>query len=212
MSKTRDPARNRVTPLGDIVAVAGRGAWMGNRGRLHEGRAARDVVRNHQGKAWLICALSFAGQRLPQWEPGHNTQLFFLDEAVALAAGHRPCAACRRADYDRYRQAWAATNPGGTPRAKDMDERLHSERLPSRADGRRALHAAGWTGLPDGVFVVGEHGPAVVVGDHIAVWDASTNSYRGHHARPRSASAAVLTPRASVDVLRAGYQVHIGTD
>jgi hypothetical protein len=86
------PARNRVSPRGDIIAVAGRGAWLGNRGRLHEGRGARDIVRNSRGKAWITCVLEFRGRHSEQWAPNHYTQLFFLDEAVAFAAGHRPCA------------------------------------------------------------------------------------------------------------------------
>ena len=90
------PARNRVTPSGKIVSAAGRGAWMGNRGRLHRGH---EIVRNHQSKAWITCLLEFKGRHAPQWAPNHYTQLFFLDEALALAAGHRPCAECRRADY-----------------------------------------------------------------------------------------------------------------
>ena len=100
---TQRPARNRVSPLGEIIAVPGRGAWMGNRGRLHRGRGARDVVRNHQHKTWITCALTFRGRRVPQWEQNRYTPLFFLDEAVALAAGHRPCAECRRKAYNRYR-------------------------------------------------------------------------------------------------------------
>jgi len=109
---TQRPARNRVSPLGEIIAVAGRGAWMGNRGRLHRGlggRAARETVRNHQHKAWIICVLSFRGRRVAQWEPNRYTLLFFLDEAVALAAGHRPCAECRRSAYNAYRTLWVET-------------------------------------------------------------------------------------------------------
>ena len=109
------PARNRVTPRGDIIAVAGRGAWMGNRGRLHEGSGTRGIVRNHQSKAWITCVLEFKGRQARQWAPNHYTQLFFLDEAVAFAAGHRPCAECRRGDYNAYRQKWQETHGGAMP-------------------------------------------------------------------------------------------------
>ena len=102
------PARNRVSPLGEVIAVSGRGAWMGNRGRLHQGRGTRDIVRNHQHKTWITCALSFRGRRVAQWEPNRYTPLFFLDEAVALAAGHRPCGTCCE---DRYRE-WKAARRG----------------------------------------------------------------------------------------------------
>ncbi len=93
---------------------------MGNRGRLHQGRDTRDIVRNHQDKAWITCVLSFRGRRVAQWEPNHYTVLFFLDEAVALAAGHRPCAECRRGAYNTYRTLWAETHGGALPYAKEV--------------------------------------------------------------------------------------------
>ena len=154
------PARNRVSPRGDIVAVTARGAWMGNRGRLHEGRGARDIVRSSRGKAWITCVLEFRGRHSEQWAPNHYTQLFFLDEAVAFAAGHRPCAECRRSDYNAYRQMWHGTHGGAMPYAKAMDNVLHRERT--------ASHRMPWTALPDGVFVDTDDGPAVIVGGHLA--------------------------------------------
>ena len=96
--------RNRVTPLGDIVALPLRGAFTGNRGCLHEGRR---IVRFHAGDLWIICALSFRGRWNEQWLPRRFTWLFFHDEAVALAAGHRPCGECRHLSYVAYRDAWA---------------------------------------------------------------------------------------------------------
>lgn len=108
---SRAPARNRVTPSGLIVASPGRGAWMGNRGRLHDGAGSREIVRNHQTTAWITCRLQYRGRRAAQWHPRHYTPLFFLDEAVALAAGHRPCALCRRADYRTFRDAWVLPDP-----------------------------------------------------------------------------------------------------
>jgi hypothetical protein len=200
---TPRPARNRVSPLGEIIAVQGRGAWMGNRGRLHEGRGTRDVVRNHQHKTWITCVLSFRGRRVAQWEPNRYTVLFFLDEAVALAAGHRPCAECRRSAYNTYRTLWSETQGGAPTYAKDMDTRLHVERT-GRAD-----HRAPWHGLPDGAFVATDAGPAVVVGNHLAVWDRSDNAYRDKLPRPTTGTATVLTPPSTVDILRAGYPVQI---
>jgi hypothetical protein len=200
---TYRPARNRVSPLGEIIAVAGRGAWMGNRGRLHEGRSTREIVRNHQHKAWLTCALSFRGRRVAQWEPTRYTPLFFLDEAVALAAGHRPCAECRWNAYNTYRTRWAETHGGTMPYAKDMDTQLHRE----RTEG--AGHRAPWDSLPDGVFVATHNGPAVVVGDQVAVWDREDNIYRDKLPRPRAGTTLVTTPQCTVDVVRAGYPVQI---
>jgi hypothetical protein len=195
------PARNRVSPRGDIIAVAGRGTWLGNRGRLHEGRGARDIVRNSRGKAWITCVLEFRGRHSEQWAPNHYTQLFFLDEAVAFAAGHRPCAECRRGDYNAYRRLWHGTHGGAMPYAKDVDNVLHRERAaPDRMP---------WTALPDGVFVDTDNGPAVVVGGHLAVFDEDAYTYRRLTARPVEGSASVLTPLSTVAVLSAGYPVQI---
>jgi hypothetical protein len=202
------PARNRVTPYGDIVAVTGRGAWMGNRGRLHEGSSTRDVVRDYQTKAWLTCALSFKDRRLPQWEARHNTQLFFLDEAVALAAGHRPCAECRRPAYNAYRAAWSATHDGAGVRARDLDEVLHRQRRPA-GPGSHGQHPMAWRDLPDGVFVIDEAGPSVIIGAHLAGYDAETNAYIRWASRPRGGTAQVITPLANVEILRAGYPVQV---
>jgi len=201
---TDRPARNRVSPLGEIIAAPGRGAWMGNRGRLHEGRGTRDIVRNHQHRTWITCALSFRGRRIAQWEPNRYTPLFFLDEAVALAAGHRPCAECRRGSYNEYRMLWAETHSGAMPYAKDMDMQLHLERTGSVG------HRAAWSALPDGVFVVTEFGPAVVVGDQLALWNPRDYSYAGKLARPTTGAATVITPPSNVAILRAGYPVHLG--
>jgi hypothetical protein len=197
------PARNRVTPRGEIIAVAGRGAWMGNRGRLHEGSGTRDIVRNHQSKAWITCVLAFRGRRTQQWAPNHYTPLFFLDEAVAFAAGHRPCAECRRGDYHAYRQAWREIHNDTAIYAKDMDNQLHRERTDT------SEHLLPWRALPDGAFVDSQSGPAVVVGDHLAVWDDAAYGYRRRLPRPAAGAVPVITPPSTVAVLRAGYPVQI---
>jgi hypothetical protein len=160
-------------------------------------------VRNHQHKTWITCVLSFRGRRVAQWEPNRYTPLFFLDEAVALAAGHRPCAECRNRTYRRYRALWAETHGGAAVYATDIDTRLHRERA-----GATDYHAA-WTGLPDGVFVATDSGPAVVVGGHLAVWDPEDNIYKGTLPRPRTGAATVLTPPSNVEIIRAGFSVQI---
>jgi hypothetical protein len=200
---TRQPARNRVSPLGEIIAVAGRGGWMGNRGRLHTGRGARDVVRNYQHKTWITCVLSFRGRRVAQWEPNRYTPLFFLDEAVALAAGHRPCGECRHADYVRYRTLWAETLGTSRPYAKEMDSQLHLERT------GQTSHRAAWDRLPGGAFVATDSGPAVVVDDHLAVWERQGNIYRDKLPRPATGAAIVLTPPSTLEILRVGYPAQI---
>jgi hypothetical protein len=121
------PLQNRVTPHGEIVAAEGRGLLMGNRGILHD--ADRRIVRYAQGRRWIACLTSFRGRRRVVMSPGSYTELFFLDEAVALAAGHRPCAECRRDDYERFRAAWRRGVDGPEPTADVMDHRLHADRL-----------------------------------------------------------------------------------
>jgi hypothetical protein len=197
--RTRTPARNRVTPLGDIEAIALRGAWTGNRGILHSGR---EIVRFHAGDLWITCALRFRGRYHPdQWLPHHYTFLYFHDEAVSFAAGHRPCGECRRADYAAYRAA-RAEGPGVcAPSAREMNRQLHGERL-VRGTHRRRLHTMAWTDLPDGGV------SAVVIGDRLTAWTREGYA-AAQSARPRQGMAEVITPPSTVGVLRAGYPVQI---
>src|SRR5438309_7935798 len=120
------PLRNRVTPFGEIVAVSGRGTLMGNRGILHN--AERALVRDSRVRRWIACRLEFRGRRRRVMTPGTWTELFFLDEAAAFAAGHRPCAECRRTDFVSFQAAWRLVYPGEQPQADVMDARLHAER------------------------------------------------------------------------------------
>ena len=172
------PARNRVTPTGEIVAIPLRGAWTGNRGILHRGR---EIVRFHAGDLWITCALEFQGRRQQQWQPHHYTFLFFHDEAVALAAGHRPCGECRRPAYEAYRAAWAAGLGGDRPSAREMNRQLHVERLVARTH-RRRFHELPWPELPDGTFVLLGRAPAVVLGDRLVEWTG--HGYAGDRPRP----------------------------
>lgn len=197
------PARNRVTPLGDVVAVPLRGAWTGNRGILHAGH---EIVRFHASDLWITCALSFRGRWSPQWRPHHFTWLYFHDEAVSFAAGHRPCGECRRGAYVGYRDRWAAGLGVATPSAKDMNRRLHGERI-VRGTHRRRVHELPWSGLPDGAFVLAGDVPAVVLADHLTQWTDA--GYGTRVARPAHGTARVITPPATLAVLRAGYPVQV---
>jgi hypothetical protein len=199
----RAPKRNRVTPMGDIVAIGLRGAWLGNRGILHRGT---EVVSFHRSALWIICALRHKDWRLPQWAPGHFTVLFFHDEAVALAAGHRPCALCRRGAYDGYRQALAAGLGVPVPRASELDRRLHGERI-HRGSHRRRLHPASWPAVPAGAFVRWEERPALVLEDAVVPW--TVRGYADPLARPRTGVVELVTPPSSVAALRAGYRPQI---
>ena len=201
------PERNRVTPLGEIVAIPLRGAWTGNRGVLHEGH---DIVRFHASDLWITCARQFHGRWREQWLPHRYTHLFFHDEAVSFAAGHRPCAECRREDYRAYQRAWAAGNGTGIPAAKQMNARLHRERIVPGTH-RRRLHDMPWADLPDGTFVLpgGPDGevPALVLGGTVVPW--TTEGYQTPVPRPRAGTATVITPPSTVAALRAGYPVQI---
>jgi hypothetical protein len=197
------PARNRVTPLGDIEAIPLRGAWTGNRGILHSGR---EIVRFHASDLWITCALEFRGRWREQWQPHRYTYLYFHDEAVSFAAGHRPCAECRRESYLAYRAAWAEGLGVEVPSAKAMNQRLHDERIVRRTH-RRRLHELPWAELPDGAFVLLDSSPAVVVGERLVEW--TREGYRRRLARPPAGTAEVITPPATVAALRAGYPVQI---
>jgi hypothetical protein len=180
-----------VTPLGELVADAARGLVYGNRGCLHDDRG--EIRRQWQVRRWIACLLEFKGRKRELLQPGRYTELFFLDEATAFAAGHRPCAECRRADYVRFLELSGASG------ADELDERLHAERL----DGReRRLHSLEYEELPDGAFVLEDDRPWLVVGEHLLAWTAG--GYEEPRRRPTGA-AATITPPTSVAVLRAGW-------
>ena len=202
-SSTAEPARNRVTPLGDIEAFPLRGAWTGNRGILHSGR---EIVRFHASDLWITCLLEFGGRHHEQWQPHHYTFLFFHDEAVSFAAGHRPCAFCRRESYDAYRNAWSAALGVDVPSAKEVNRQLHGERL-VRGTHRRRLHAIPWNELPDGAFVLLDAAPMLVLGDTIVEWTRA--GYGTRRTRPSSGTAEAITPPSSLAALRAGYALQI---
>jgi hypothetical protein len=197
------PARNRVTPLGEIEAFPLRGAWTGNRGILHRGE---EIVRFHASDLWITCVLEFRGRWRAQWQPHHYTFLYFQDEAVSLAAGHRPCAECRREDYDAYRAAWAAGLGVALPSAKQINRQLHGERI-VRGSHRRLIHRLPWAEVPNGTFVLLDQAPAVVVGNRLSLW--TREGYRGRRPRPARGTASVITPPSTVAALRAGYPVQI---
>jgi hypothetical protein len=206
------PRQNRVTPFGAIVATPERGAFLGNRGVLHD--AEGHVNRAWQVKRWIVCLLEFRGRKRTVMTPGSYTELFFLDEATALAAGHRPCAECRHARFLDFCTAWRSAHPGdGGPRrrpgADEIDSRLHAERVTS--DRSKRTFTAALDELPDGVFVT----PDASGGQAYLVWGGgllpwSPGGYGRPRSRPQGVSAVVLTPPSTVAAIRAGYvpEVH----
>lgn len=195
------PRENRVTPEGEIIAHSARGLFMGNRGILHDD--AGRITAPFRHTAWVCCVTAFRDRKRDLMAPGRYTELFFLDEAVALAAGHRPCGACRRADYAGFRAAWAAATGAGLPAPKAMDRALHAARLVPRRRTQRTF-AALPDGLPDGTFVRVEGGPALILGDRLLPW--TPGGYRAPLSRPATGEVEVLTPRPTVAALAAGYR------
>jgi hypothetical protein len=193
--------RNRVTPLSELVADPARGLVYGNRGCLHDG--AGNIRRRYAGMRWIACRLRFRGwHRTPLLQPGRFTELFFLDEATAMAAGHRACALCRRADYDRLVALWRELHPGPVG-ADAIDAQLHGERV---AAGTRAQlhHEAPLDGLPDAAFVLRDGAPWLVLGGKLLAWTPA--GYGARMPRPTREQALVITPPSLVCILRAGWQ------
>ena len=187
------PLANRVDPFGELRATTARGALMGNRG----GRFHRDDrtlgARRFVSPRWIACECAFRGRHRDVWGAGY-TELFFLDEATALAAGHRPCFECRRADAVRFAECF------GARRADDIDAILDRE----RRDGRRKrLHRAALDDLPDGVMIARDGAAFAVRGDALLPW-----SFAGYGAplpRPRGAIAVMLTPPSAARAMARGY-------
>jgi len=183
------PLRNRVTPLGDLIADPARGTVYGNRGCLHD--AGGRIRRRFATKRWISCRLEFKGwQRSALLQPGKFTELFFLDEATAFAAGHRPCALCRREDYNRFLEL--IDEPG----ADAADARLHEERL-------GPYRECAFGELPDGAFVLLNAEPWLVLGAELVQW--SPAGYTTRSPRPGDERATVVTPPSLVEVLGSGW-------
>jgi hypothetical protein len=187
------PLRNRVTPLGELIADPARGLVYGNRGCLHDDRG--EIRRRFATRRWIACRLRFRDwRRQALMQPGRFTELFFLDEATAFAAGHRPCALCRREDYRRFLDLVGAAG------ADEIDVRLHGERL----DGRdRRFHAAAPDELPDGAFVLHEGEPRLVLGGDLLRWTPAGYTDR---VRQDGRRLQAITPPSLVRVLQAGWE------
>ena len=197
------PLQNRVTPTGEIVAVAARGTLMGNRGCLHRPDRTLGTAR-WRSKLWICCVLDWRGRTRDPMPPGRWTALFFLDEATALAAGHRPCGYCRRLAYLAYAEAWRAARGLAKPlRAGEMDARLHAERVHSRSR-RQRTHEAVAGSLPDGVMIRHEGVPGLLASGRVLPW--SSDGYLAPVPLGRDAKVEVLTPPSSVAAIAEGYR------
>lgn len=195
------PLQNRVTPFAELIATPARGTLFGNRG----GRFHRDDktlgARRYVSRRWICCVLDFKDRQRDVWGKGY-TELFFLDEVTALAAGHRPCFECRRKDANAFAENFAkAARMRHVPGADAMDEIIHSERLDGRAKLR---HRMAIDTLPDGAMIALADEAFAVRGRKLLRWTPS--GYRGAIARPRRIIVEALTPPSIVKALRAGFK------
>ena len=196
------PLQNRVTPEGDIVATSERGTMLGNRGGCFHRDDQTLRPRKYASKQWICCLLQFKGRRRPLRQPGLYTELFFLDEATAWAAGHRPCFECRRADAVWFAELWNERDGGaGRASAPNMDLRLHAERIDRR--GQKVTFEARFDALPDNVIVRHNGVVGLVSGGCLLPW-----SFAGYGASMKldgQARVDVLTPQRMVEIIRLGY-------
>jgi hypothetical protein len=198
------PLQNRITPMGDVIADAARGTLMGNRGILHDASKRLGTAR-WRHRAWICCRLSFKDRRREVMAPGRYTELLFLDEAIALAAGHRPCCECRRDDFRIFQEAWRRAVETSAASAGAIDRVLHDARIDPRTR-RQVRFEAPLEDLPDGAFVLlpgDPSSPFLVLGDALLPWRPA--GYGSQRIRQPGTKCVVLTPQPTLAVLRAGY-------
>lgn len=200
--------QNRVDPYGNIIKTSARGAWMGNRGLLHD--KGKDILRPYKLKAWITCVLQFKGRQRTVMSPNLYTELFFFDEATAFAAGHRPCFECRRQDAIRFKLAWIKGNPeyGFNERTliQHIDDILHRERI--NQDGSKVKYQDPLNDFPDGTFIELEDKACLIWQGAVYGW--SPFGYGEKKALPKADKVTVLTPRSIVNAFRAGYVPQVG--
>lgn len=199
--------QNRVTPTGDIISTTARGAWLGNRGVIHN--AEKRIVRPFKVKAWIICMLEFRGRHREVMTPDRWTELFFLDEATAFSAGHRPCFQCRYADHQRFKTAWLKGNPEYCFDEKisviEIDKVLQNERIDN---GQKVTYKEDIYSLPDGVFIESAGEPWLVYQNKIHHWTPA--GYDDSKAIDTLGEVTVLTPKSIVKAFSAGYHPQTG--
>ena len=193
--------RNRATPQQEVIADPARGLVYANRGVLVD--AHGEIRRGWSVRRWIACRLEFKGRRRrPLMAPGRYTELFFLDEATAFAAGHRPCGECRYADYKHFSEIWQRVHPGQVG-ADAMDDQLHAERVDPATRVQRH-HALSWDELPDGTFVLADGRPWLVLGAELLEWTPA-GYVAARRTRPSTGTALALTPPSLIALLRAGW-------
>jgi hypothetical protein len=195
--------QNRVDPFGNLIRTKARGALMGNRGVLHDEH--QQIRRPFKLKTWIACVLEFKGRKRKVMTPNRWTELFFLDEATAFAAGHRPCFECRRADADRFKILWLKANPeygfDQKTSIKEIDAMLDKERI--RPDKSKVTFEEDADKLPNGTFVLFDEKPCLLWDGSVYPW--TPFGYEPGMPLPDAKKLTVLTPRSVVRTFRAGY-------
>lgn len=195
--------QNRVDPQGNIIKTSARGAWLGNRGQLHG--TGKTILRPFKHKAWIICLLEFKGRKRQVMSPKLWTELFFLDEATAFAAGHRPCFECRRDDAFRFKAAWLKGNPefgfNSKVAIREIDKIIHGQRI--GAGGKKVSYEADLNTLPNGTFIWNHNGPYLFANKTLHRW--TPFGYEEAITPASSAKVTVLTPKSVVSAFKAGY-------
>lgn len=199
------PLQNRVDPWGRLHAVTERGTMLGNRGIIHN--QSREIVAQWRTKAWITCQLEWKGWRRTVMRPGSWTELFFLDEVTAFAAGHRPCAYCRRARFNEFKAAWLAANPAvlfvKNPRIGEIDRILHAERI--RRGGEKVTYEDDVRTLPDGAMIAIGDSPYVMWNSQLLRWSFSGYE-QSEIAELPSQRVRVLTPASIMRMFRVGFR------
>jgi hypothetical protein len=195
--------QNRITPTGEIIRTEARGTLMGNRGVIHD--ANKNIVRAFKHTAWITCALQFKERHRVIMSPNRWTELFFLDEATAFAAGHRPCWECRKENFNQFKLCWLQGNAhyGFDPKVsiKEIDNIIHDERIGK--DRRKIIYQEQIKGLPDGTFILHDGEPFLFVSGFIYRW--SPFGYSAAIPIAKTEMISVLTPRSIVNSFGAGY-------
>lgn len=194
--------QNRVDPLGRFIETNARGLWMGNRGVIHKHKQITKVFKH---KAWITCVLEFKGRKRTVMTPDRWTELFFLDEATAFAAGHRPCFECRRDDAQRFKSCWIKGNPvhnfSMTTSINQIDAIMHGERIDD--EKKKVIYQRISFDIPEGTFILMNDDPYVFTRGRLQRW--TPFGYEDSVAVPEASILTILTPYSIVNAFRAGY-------
>jgi hypothetical protein len=202
--------QNRVDPFGNLIRTPARGAWTGTRGVIHNDM--QEITRPYKLKAWLTCKLEFKGRKRKVMSPERYTELFFLDEATAFAAGHRPCCECRRDDFDKFKSLWLAGNPeynfDKKTSIQKIDDVLHGERINKHKS--KVTFEENFHNIPNGTFILYNENPFLVMNNQMFLW--TPFGYAKEISLPKTNKLIILTPKSVVNTFNAGYspQIHIG--